>query len=390
MQKAEFPFHIIVKPIGSVCNLQCTYCYYLEKRNLYPGTKSFQMSDEVLENLTRQYIECHSETGCEVHFNWQGGEPTLLGIPFFQKAVELQQRHKPTHMKITNTLQTNGVLLNNEWARFLHDKDFLVGISIDGPERFHDRYRKDKNQKGSFQFARRGLEILQKYNVKFNVLTVVNNINGNHPEETYTFLKEIGAKFIQFIPIIERANNGKMRVESVGSRQWGKFLQRVFDCWLEDVGNIFVQLFDGFLGLYLGFPSSLCIHAKTCGRAAAVEHNGDVYSCDHFVFREYLLGNIGDKNVAELLGEDFQKNFGEEKARISGHCLRCRYLAMCHGGCPAHRFAKPKGGGLLLNYLCEGFKLFFSHSLPYFRAMAECLSMGRSAQDYQMFYSRSS
>lgn len=380
-------YHVIVKPIGAVCNLRCKYCYYLEKTDLFPGTKSFRMPDRVLEELTRQYIESQPEGMRELHFSWQGGEPTLLGLEFFRKALALQKKYRRDGLRILNTMQTNGTLLDEEWGRFLHDEGFLVGISIDGPEAVHDRFRRNTAGAGSLGTVLRGLEVLKTHQVEFNTLTVVNRVNGDQPEVTYDFLKQIGSRFFQFIPIVERDREGRMTPESVGSRQWGRFLIGIFDRWKRaDVGEVFVQYFDVFLGLYMGLPSSLCVFAETCGRAAAMEHNGDLYSCDHFVFQDYRLGSIADLTLTEMMDGEFQTRFGRDKMdRLPHVCRRCAFLALCHGGCPVHRFLKGPGGEPGLNYLCEGFKLFFRHTLPYLRAMAKCLDSGKPARDYPRF-----
>ncbi len=384
---SKLPFHIIVKPIGAVCNLNCTYCFYLPKTLLYPNKEDFRMPDEVLDNFTRQYIESQPESVQEIHFSWQGGEPTLLGLPFYKKAVALQKKYQRPDMSILNTIQTNGTRLDDAWGHFLHDESFLVGISIDGSEKIHDRFRIAPTGRGSFREVMHGLEILKKHNVEFNTLTVVTRINGDQPHPTYDFLKEIGARFFQFIPIVEREENGSIKAESVGSRQWGRFLIGVFERWLEnDIGEIYVQFFDLFLGLFMNLPASLCVHAETCGRAVALEHNGDLYSCDHFVFKPHYLGNLMDSPVSTMLDGEFQREFGEQKrSGLPLYCRECRYLKMCNGGCPGHRFLKAPGGEAGLNYLCEGYKLFFQFAHPYFRAMAECLREGQPASDYHRF-----
>jgi uncharacterized protein len=345
------------------------------------------MSDNVLETFTRQYIEAQPETVQEIHFSWQGGEPTLLGLPFFKRAVALQKKYQRSGMAILNTIQTNGTKLTDAWGRFFHEESFLVGISIDGPEQVHDRFRLSPTGGGSFHQVMRGLEVLKKHAVEFNTLTVVNRLNGDSPHLIYDFLKEAGARFFQFIPIVEREENGDVTPESVGSRQWGRFLTGIFERWLEaDVGEIFVQFFDVFLGLFMNLPSSLCVHAETCGRAVALEHNGDLYSCDHFVLEPYFLGNLTTHPVTTLLDGDFQTEFGEKKwGGLPRFCRECRFQRMCNGGCPAHRFLKAPGGESGLNYLCEGYKLFFQNTRPYFRAMAECLRQGRPARDYPEF-----
>lgn len=349
------------------------------------------MTEDTLKHFTQQYISCQPESLKELHFSWQGGEPTLLGVEFFKHAVKLQNQYARPGMKILNSFQTNGTLLNSEWGKFLHDESFLVGLSLDGPEKIHNTYRLDKHGKGSFNETMRGLEILHKHQVEFNTLTVVNNINGNHPELVYEFLKKHGSSFFQFIPIVEREDDS-LRRESVGPRQWGRFLQRIFDLWLSaDIGEIFVQFFDVFLGLYMGMPSALCVHSETCGRAAALEHNGDLFSCDHFVFTEYFLGNIHSYSLTELMDGAKQAQFGhDKKSLLPGFCKKCRYVQLCQGGCPGHRFMRAPGGEVGLNYLCEGYKLFFKHSLPYFHAMASCLGAGRPAKDFHHFMSSAS
>lgn len=386
-RRAEQPFHVIVKPNGAVCNLRCSYCYYLEKSLLYPETQSFRMPDTILEELTRQYISAQPEQIRELHFSWQGGEPTLLGMKFFQKAVALQKKYQRPGLHILNTMQTNGTLLDDKWGKFLHDENFLVGISLDGPEDVHDRFRLSPNGRGSFASVMRGLEILNKHQVEFNILTVVNRLNGSQPKRTYEFLKQTGSRFFQFIPIVERDPTGNMTSQSTGSRQWGRFLIGLFDDWLDkDVGEIFIQHIDVFLGLFMNFPAALCVHSQTCGRAVALEHNGDLYSCDHFVFADHFLGNITEKPLVDMLDGEFQTRFGEnKKTGLPQFCRRCRYLTLCNGGCPAHRFAKAPGGEAGLNYLCEGFRLFFAFALPYFRAMAESLNAGRPALDYRYY-----
>jgi uncharacterized protein len=387
IKTAKFPFHIIIKPIGAVCNLNCSYCYYLDKKSLYPGIKSFRMTEEVLKNFIQQYIESQPESVKELHFSWQGGEPTLLGINFFRQAVKFQKQFCRNGMRITNAFQTNGTLLDENWGKFFHDENFLIGISIDGPEDIHNFYRCDPKGKGSFKDVMRGLNVLIKEKVEFNTLTVVNNQNENLPKKIYDFLKNSGAIFFQFIPIVERNSDDSISNESVGPQQWGNFLSGIFDKWIKfDIGKVFVQHFDVFLGLYMGMPSSLCVHAETCGKAAALEYNGDLYSCDHFVFKENYLGNISELTLNDMIDGQKQIDFGNNKKdRLPRFCLKCNYLRLCHGGCPAHRFSSAPGGESGLNYLCPGFIKFFSHSLPYFQAMSKCLYSGHAAKDYQIY-----
>lgn len=385
-QPSTKPFHVLAKPIGAICNLACEYCFYLEKEQLYPDTRSFRMSAETLEHFTRQYIEGQPENAPEVNFAWQGGEPTLMGVKFFQRAVELQEQYKRPGLRISNSLQTNGILLDDEWGVFLHEHNFLVGISIDGPEELHDRYRRDRKGRGSFRRVMAGLEAIKKHEVEFNTLTVVQNDNGDHPEMVYDFLKEIGSRFFQFIPIVEPEGDGKVSYRSVGPEQYGRFLNRVFDRWLEqeDVGTIFVRDFDMLLGLVMGQPSSVCVNAETCGRAAAIEHNGDLYSCDHFVNKEDLLGNVARQSLSEMIDGTQQTKFGQDKRDALPRCCReCQFLAYCYGGCLKDRIINAPDGEPGLNYLCAGYKLFYSYTLPVFERMAKCLRVGRPASDYQ-------
>ncbi|UCH63463.1 MAG: anaerobic sulfatase maturase [Fidelibacterota bacterium] len=384
-QPASRPFHVLAKPIGPICNLNCEHCFYLVKEQLYPDVKSFRMTEETLEHFIQQYIEGQPEHTPEVNFAWQGGEPTLLGVEFFQQAVELQERYRRPGLRISNSLQTNGVLLDDQWGAFLHEQNFLVGISIDGPEQLHDRYRRDRKGRGSFRSAMAGLEALKKHEVEFNTLTVVQNDNGDHPDEVYDFLKEIGSQFFQFIPIVEPEGDGKASYRSVGSEQYGRFLNRVFDHWLEqeDVGTVFVRDFDMLLGLVMGQPSSVCVHAETCGLAAAIEHNGDLYSCDHFVNKEDLLGNVTGQTISEMIDGVKQTEFGRDKRdTLPRPCRECPYLAYCFGGCPKDRLVNTPDGEPGLNYLCAGYKLFYSHTLPVMEKMAKCLRAQRPASDY--------
>ena len=381
------PFHIMAKPHGPICNLDCTYCYYLEKENLYAASgRDFRMRDEVLENYVRQYIESHpSET---VEFAWQGGEPTLLGIPFFERVVELQKKNAKKR-KIENSFQTNGTLLDDDWGKFLAKNKFLIGLSIDGPEELHDAYRVDKGGQTTFARVIGGLEVLKKYGVPFNTLTVVNRKNSYRAHEVYRFLKQIGSKFLQFIPVVEQVadepdphglvllkpfSRQKATVSdwSVEPLQFGRFLQQVFDIWVvQDVGRIFVQIFDVALESWYGVPQSLCVFQPDCGQALAVEHNGDLYSCDHFVYPENKLGNIMDRPLGLLVESPQQTRFGKAKsASLPSDCQRCDVRFACNGECPKHRFTQTASGEYGLNYLCAGYKHFFRHIDPYMRFMA--------------------
>lgn len=382
------PFHIMAKPYGPICNLDCTYCYYLEKENLYRRTgRDFHMSDSVLENYIRQYIATYPLS--PVQFAWQGGEPTLLGISFFERVVELQKNYA-NGKKIENAIQTNGTLLDDQWGEFLARNRFLVGVSIDGPEQLHDAYRVDKGGQPTFARVMRGLGILKKHGVDFNTLTVINRLNSYRPNEVYRFLKQIGSKFLQFIPVVEQIAdepdpNGlvllkpyarqKTRVSdwSVEPLQFGKFLQQVFDSWvIQDVGRIFIQIFDVALESWSGLPQSLCVFAPECGRALAVEHNGDLYSCDHFVYPENRLGNIMERAMGSLITSSQQARFGASKATtLPSDCRNCDVRFACNGECPKHRFTQTAAGEDGLNYLCAGYKHFFRHIDPYMRFMAD-------------------
>jgi uncharacterized protein len=381
------PFHIMAKPHGPICNLDCTYCYYLEKENLY-GTsgREFRMADNVLENYIRQYIQ--SQPAQSVSFAWQGGEPTLLGIPFFERVVELQKKHA-NGKTVDNAFQTNGTLLDDAWGDFLARNKFLIGLSVDGPEKIHDVYRVDKGGQPTFARVMRGLSLLKKHGVEFNTLTVINRKNSYRAREVYRFLKEIGSKYLQFIPVVEQKAaqpdpNGLVLLKpyarqetsvsewSVEPLQFGKFLSDVFDEWvLSDVGRVFVQVFDVALESWAGLPQSLCVFAPQCGKALAVEHNGDLYSCDHFVYPENRLGNIMEKAMSGLVDSLQQTRFGNAKlSALPSDCQNCDVRFACNGECPKHRFTTTASGEYGLNYLCAGYKNFFHHIDPYMKFMA--------------------
>lgn len=384
--QASLPFHILCKPIGPICNLECEYCFYLSKKNLYPRGNKWRMTDEVLETYTRQYIECQPPGTAEVNFAFQGGEPTLMGVDFFRRALEFQAKYKRPGMTISNALQTNGTLLDDEWGTFLHDNGFLVGISIDGTERIHNRFRLDRTGQGTWDKVMRGLDVLQRHKVEYNALVLTNSLNSCHPIEVYEFIKKKGVEFMQFIPLVELDHeSGELTHRSVDPKQWGNFLNRVFDRWRDgDIGNIFVQHFDMMLGIVMGQPGTLCVHSPQCGRNVALEHNGDLYTCDHFVFPEYQLGNVMETPVNEMLDSDFQMTFGtDKKDKLPNYCRSCKFLNFCWGGCPGHRTDETPDGEPGLNHLCAGYKMFYSYSLPYFRAMAQALQMGRPASAYQ-------
>ena len=379
--KQQKPFHVMTKPIGAICNLDCEYCYYLEKEELYPETKSFRMEDSTLENYIRQYIETQS-TLSEITFAWQGGEPTLMGIDFFRKAVELQDKYRRSGMTIRNSLQTNATIINDEWAIFFKENNFLIGISIDGPPKLHDHYRFDKKGDPSSADVLRGLRLFQKHEVDYNILCVVNNYNGDYPVQIYNYFKDLGAQFMQFIPIVEHFGDGsEVSPRSINPKQYGHFLCAVFDEWVkEDIGKIFIQIFDVSLEAWLGFKPSLCIFNETCGDAMAMEHNGDVYACDHYVTPEYLVGNIGETPIADIINLPFQRKFGEDKKdTLPPYCLDCEVRFVCNGGCPKNRFIDTPNGDPGLNYLCEGYKMFFNHIDAPMKLMAVALENGQTA-----------
>ena len=383
INKVPNAFHVMTKPFGPVCNLDCSYCYYLEKKGLYPDTADFKMAEELLERFTRDYIE--EQKADTVNFTWQGGEPSIMGLDFFKKALAYQQKYAG-RKKIENSFQTNGTLLNDDWCRFFANNKFLIGISVDGPEELHDRYRKNENGKTSFKQVMKSIELLHRYSVEFNTLTVVNDHNSIYPLKVYRFLKDIQSRFMQFIPIVERiAGNSKglklvtpdyqLEAEvtgwSVNPSDYGSFLVSIFDEWVRhDVGKYYVQMFDVTLGSWYGAPPGLCVFAETCGLAAVLEHNGDLYACDHFVYKDYLLGNILEKSLGDMFRSDEQFRFGMEKRdSLPVYCRRCEYLFACHGDCPKHRFIETPKGEKGLSYLCEAYKRFFRHVEPYMKFM---------------------
>jgi len=385
----------MTKPIGSRCNLDCTYCFYLEKEKLYTDAGGMRMKPEVLETYVRDYIA--AQPGPVVSFAWQGGEPTLLGVDFFRQAVALQQRYA-NGKTIDNAFQTNGVLLDDEWGVFLKENRFLVGVSIDGPRELHDAYRVDKGNKPTFDRVMAGIEVLKRHQVEFNTLTTVHRKNSPHPLLVYRFLKEIGSGYIQFIPIVERnaanpdsglwlapppdhedaaALDDQVTAWSVRPVEYGNFLTTIFDEWIKtDVGRVFVQHFDSALANWAGAPAGICIFSEKCGRALAVEHNGDVYSCDHYVYPRYQLGNLMNSTLASLVDSPQQKAFGEAKsATLPRYCRECPVRFACHGECPKHRFLKTPAGEPGLNYLCAGYKKFFTHIDSPMKTMAALLDM---------------
>jgi len=398
-------FHLLAKPTGAVCNLDCSYCFFLSKEMLYPGSR-FRMADELLETYVRQLIEAHGDAP-EVAVAWQGGEPTLMGVDFFRRSVELAERHLRPGQRAVYTIQTNGTLLDAEWAEFFHEHDFLVGISIDGPRELHDAYRVDKGGKGSFDRVRRGIALLQEHGVEWNALTTVHAANGDSGREVYRFLRDsCEARFMQFIPIIERVNPSAgewtswrdrplyvqegdvVSDRSVRPEQYGQFLVDVFEEWVRrDVGSVYVQMFDVTLANWVGEPPGLCVHSETCGSALALEHSGDLYSCDHFVEPRHRLGNIKETHMLELVSSPRQQQFGLDKRdSLPRYCRECDVRFACHGGCPKDRFAKTPDGEPGLNHLCAGFKTFFHHVEPAMRTMAALLDENRAPAEIMASY----
>lgn len=405
-------FHIMSKPIGPICNLDCKYCFYLEKEKLYPGESNWRMSDEVLEAYIRKYID--AQLVPEISFSWQGGEPTLLGVAFFRKVVEFQAKHAKGK-RTNNAFQTNGTLLNDEWGEFLASNRFLVGLSVDGPREIHDRYRLGKKGQPTFDQVMRGRAMLMKHGVEFNALCVVNRVNSQQPLETYKFLESEVSEFIQFIPLVERSGFGvptgtrpglaeppvlqkgdrgvssSIAIQnaaaspvapwSVQPQAYGEFLCRIFDHWVRnDVGRVFVQLFDVQLGIWMGMPSSLCVFAETCGDGMALEHNGDLYSCDHYVYPRYRLGNVLQVDLREMVDSAGQREFGLDKRKLLPQfCQECEVRFACNGECPKHRFARTPDGEYGLNYLCPAYKTFFHHVDPFMTRMGQLVKSGHQA-----------
>ncbi|MEJ8762634.1 anaerobic sulfatase-maturation protein [Phocaeicola sp. HCN-40430] len=386
------PLYIMTKPVGAICNLACDYCYYLEKSKLYQENPKHIMSDELLEKFIKEYIE--SQTMPQVLFTWHGGETLMRPLSFYQKVMELQRKYARGRT-IDNCIQTNGTLLNDEWCRFFHDNNWLVGVSIDGPQEFHDEYRKNKQGKPSFMKVMQGINLLNKHRVEWNALAVVNDFNADYPLDFYHFFKEIGCRYIQFTPIVERifrhddgrhlaaveeGDNEKLADFSVTPEQWGNFLCTIFDEWVKnDVGEYFIQLFDATLANWVGEQPGVCSLAKTCGHAGVMEFNGDVYSCDHFVFPQYKLGNIYSKTLVEMMYSDKQQQFGRNKFdSLPSQCKECQYLFACNGECPKNRFCKTATGEPGLNYLCKGYYQYFDHVAPYMDFMKKELLAERA------------
>jgi uncharacterized protein len=399
-------FHLLAKPSGSTCNIDCTYCFFLSKEALYPNDKS-RMSDDTLEAYIRQLLESHRSPNVTVA--WQGGEPTLMRVEFFRRAMEIVERHRRPDQVIEHTFQTNGILLDDEWCEFFAEHGVLVGLSCDGPKELHDAYRVDRLARGTFDRVMDGWRLLRKHHVEFNILCTVNAANQDHGRLVYRFFRdELGAKWMQFIPIVERASettlaianqgwsvrdDGRKRLlytqtgnlvteRSVGPEQYGRFLIDIFEEWVRhDVGTVYVQLFDVTLEAFFG-RHLLCIHAPTCGYGPALEHNGDLYSCDHFVEPDYLLGNIHQTHMVELMAKPEQRRFGQDKRdTLTTQCQDCKVRHLCNGGCPKDRFITSKAGEAGHNYLCAGLEAFFMHTGPAFSAMAQLLQRNKAPAD---------
>ena len=386
------PMYVMLKPAGSLCNLRCKYCYYLEKDKLYKQCKNHVISDELLEKFIKEYIE--AQTTPQVLFTWHGGETLMRPISFYKRALELQRIYGRGR-QIDNCIQTNGTLLTDEWCQFFKDNNFLVGVSIDGPQEFHDEYRRTATNKPTFVKVMNGINLLNKHGVEWNALAVVNDYNADYPIEFYRFFKQIGCKYIQFSPIVERVvkredgltltpgmqgGDAGLADFSITPEQWGNFLCTIFDEWVHnDVGEYFVQLFDATLANWVGQAPGVCILAEECGHAGVMEFNGDVYSCDHFVYPEHLLGNLHTKTITEMMYSEQQNKFAKmKKQMLPQQCKECKFLFACHGECPKNRFLNDKYGNYGLNYLCKGYRQFFEHVEPYMNFMKRELENHRA------------
>lgn len=393
------PVYMMAKTAGSLCNLRCKYCYYLEKAKLYDNNEKHVMSDQMLERFTKQYIE--AQTSQDVMFTWHGGETLMRPISFYKKTLRFQQLYGKGR-RIANCIQTNATLLNDDWCKFFRDNNFLVGVSIDGPQEFHDAYRLSTDGRPTWNQVMRGIRLLNQYHVEWNALAVVNNLNVEHPHEFYQFFKDIRCQFIQFTPIVERIvdnrndgltlapgmeEGGRMADFSVTPEQWGRFLCEIFDEWVRhDVGTYFIQTFDATLANWVGVAPGICSLSKECGHAGIMEYNGDVYSCDHFVYPEHLLGNLRHKTITEMMYSNKQRQFAKMKTEmLPKQCHECDFLFACHGECPKNRFVKDHYGNPGLNYLCKGYHMFFQHVKPYMDFMKGELAAQRPPANVMNF-----
>ena len=381
------PLYVMLKPVGAHCNLACKYCYYLDKSKLYDDEPRHIMSEALLEEFIKQYIG--AQTTNEVLFTWHGGETFMRPLAFYERAIELQRKYAGGK-RIDNCIQTNGTLITPEWCRFLHDHQWLVGVSIDGPQEFHDEYRRNRQGRPSWAKVMHGIDMLNKYNVEWNAMAVVNDFNGDYPLDFYHFFKEIGCHYIQFTPIVERDEQGRLLPFCVSPQQWGGFLCEIFDEWVKkDVGEYFIQIFDATLANWMGVTPGICTMARECGHAAVMEFNGDVYACDHFVFPEHRLGNIHHESIVEMMYSPKQMAFGRMKCEaLPTQCRECEWLFACNGECPKNRIAETKSGEMGLNYLCEGYQKYFKHVAPYMDFMKQELMAGRPASNVMTFSGR--
>lgn len=386
MTPSRHAFHVLAKPTGAICNLDCKYCFFLSKERLYPNS-AFRMTDELLETFVRQQFE--GQAGPQVTIAWQGGEPTLMGLDFFRRSIELERKYAALRpgVRVEHTLQTNGTLLDDAFCAFLREHDFLVGLSIDGPQPLHDAYRVDKGGKPTFERVMRGVKLLRSHGVRMNALCTVHAVNAGRPLEVYRFLESEVSPYLQFIPIVERANDtgfnegDTVTDRSVSARDFGAFLVAIFDEWVRhDVGEVFVQMFDVTLRSYAGMPAGLCIFEPTCGNGVALEHNGDLYSCDHYVEPGYRLGNVAETSLVQLVRSDRQRKFGRDKLdTLTRQCRSCEVRFACNGGCPKDRFVRSRDGEPGQNYLCEGYYDFFRHVERPMRIMAQLVRSGAGA-----------
>jgi uncharacterized protein len=392
--------HIMAKPVGAVCNLDCEYCYFIDRMDTYASARTARMSDEILERFVRSNIAQYARSpGPEIWFAWQGGEPSLYGLPGFRRIVALQQKYCPPGKTICNAFQTNATTINADWARFLAEHDFLVGVSIDGPPHLHDRYRPDRGGHPTYDRVITGLRHLQAAGVRVNALTALNNENVRHPTDVNRHIKSLGIEHIQFIPVVERQletgdiarvpeldqprAGDRMTTWSVDPNEYGRFLCTVFDEWsCNDIGRVFVQGFEEHLTSWAGGRASLCIFSQNCGLGLALDHNGDVYSCDHYVYPEFQLGNVRDTDFTEFVAGPDQIHFGQQKSKaLPAACRACDYRFACHGGCPKHRLVPASDGDHPENYLCPGYKAFFRHADPVFRILAQAVRARRPLDD---------
>lgn len=395
------PLYVMLKPAGSLCNLRCRYCYYLEKANLYGHSAGHIISDALLEKFIKEYIE--AQTTPEVLFTWHGGETLMRPVSFYRRALELEKKYAKGR-RISNSIQTNGTLLNDEWCEFFRENDFLVGVSIDGPREFHDEYRRTATGRPTFHKVMQGINLLNKHGVEWNALAVVNDFNADYPLEFYRFFKDIHCRYIQFTPIVERIvhrddgltlapgmqEGGEVTDFSVTPEQWGNFICTIFDEWVkQDVGQYFIQLFDATLANWVGVVPGVCTLAEECGHAGVMEFNGDVYSCDHFVYPEHRLGNLHDHTIIEMMYSDRQREFAKMKRQLlPRQCKECPFRFACHGECPKNRFTHDRYGEPGLNYLCEGYLRFFSHVAPYMDFMKAELEAQRPPANVMQFRPR--